>query len=73
MLLHEPDDFPEHMRHDFEEIARELTAVEPIGDEGSAAASTSVMSDIRASEIAKKIVSMYDDITRMYAVETDRR
>jgi NADP-dependent 3-hydroxy acid dehydrogenase YdfG len=58
------------MRNDFEEITRELTAVEPSGDEGSVQATTNAMTDIKASEIAEKIVSIYDQITRMDAVET---
>lgn len=68
--LHEPNDFPKDMRNDFEEITRELTAVEPSGNEGSVQASTNAMTDIKASTIAEKIVSMYDQITRMNAVQT---
>lgn len=75
MLLevHEPNDLPETMRNDFEEITRELTAVEPSEGEGSVQASTNAMTDTKASEIAEKILSLYNRITRMYAVETDVR
>jgi hypothetical protein len=75
MLLevHKPDDLPAEMRDDFEQIVRELTAVEPVGSEGSVQASTNAMTDLKASEIAEKIVSLYDEITRMCAVEADIR
>lgn len=71
MLLevHEPNDLPADMRDDFEEITRKLTAVEPVGDEGSVWASTNAMTDMEASEIADRIVSLYDRITRLDAVK----
>jgi len=71
MLLevHKPDELPEDMRNEFKEITRELTAVEPSGNEGSVRASTNAMTDLEASEIAEKIVSLYDRITRMDAVQ----
>lgn len=69
--LHDPNDFPLEMRKDFEAIQKELTAVPPSGNEGSAKASTNDMTDDKASEIAEKIVSMYDEITRMDEVSSN--
>ncbi len=63
--LQKQDDFPVEMRDDFEVIQKELTAVQPFGEEGSVKASTNAMTDDKASKIAEKIVSMYDKITRM--------
>lgn len=65
MRLQDRNDFPVEMRDDFEAIQNELTAVQPLGDEGSIKASTNAMTDDKASEIAEKIVLMYDQITRM--------
>lgn len=67
--IHEPNDLPADMRNDFEEITRELTTVDPVGDEGSVRASTNAMTDMKASEIADRIVSLYDRITRLDAVK----
>lgn len=53
---------PEDLRPLLEEIRTALTSVEPIGDEGSIAATTRVMSTEEATNIARKIVDLYDKI-----------
>ena len=71
ILLYEQDDFPEEMREQFEAIQTELTSVKPSGNEGSIKASTDAMTDSKATEIAKKIVSLYDSITRIVAIKNE--
>ena len=57
-------DLPPELQAEFASILQEMTSVQPKGKEGSLAASAQAMSTERASEIAERIVSMYDTIVR---------
>lgn len=57
-----PDDMPMDMRETFAEIEARLTAVEPVGDEGRAYATTAVMDEIEAALIAESLVSIYGEV-----------
>ncbi len=58
-LIHvKPNEVPPEIRLDFEQLSATLTSAEPKGDEGSAAATTSRMSDDEAIGIAKKILQI---------------
>jgi len=57
------NEFPEELQKEFEMVEKELTK------EGSVAATTKVMSEEKASEIARKIVSIYNKIARKYCSE----
>lgn len=66
-LIHvKPEDLPESVQHDFIQLAKKLTAVEPKSDEGSVAATTRQMSTTDAIEIADIIVRLADDIRSDY-------
>ena len=55
-LIHvKPDEVPEHIRYEFDQLRTRLTSVEPKGEEGSVAATTSLMSTDEAIEIAQLI------------------
>ncbi|ALB43192.1 hypothetical protein AA650_24525 [Anabaena sp. WA102] len=58
MTLHQPDDFPEELREEFNEIHQKLT------HEGSFEATTTKMSEEEARKIAEKIVDLYDEIAQ---------
>ncbi len=60
------DDFPDDLRWTFEEISKKLTSGTPTGDEGTVQASVSSMSEEEASEIAREIVNLYDQISARY-------
>lgn len=62
-------EFPQELQKEFEMVTKELTKEQPSGNEGSVAATTKVMSEEKASEIARKIVSIYDKIARKYCSE----
>ncbi len=53
---------PDDLRPLFEDIRAALTSVAPVGDEGSIAATTRVMSTEEATNVARKIVELYDRI-----------
>ena len=57
-------DFPEKLQPDFKAILDETTKVD--GPNGSIEASTNAMNDEQASEVAKKIFHLYDEIARNY-------
>ena len=60
-LIHvKVSDLPESIRFEFEEFCSKLTSIDPKGDEGRVAATTSHMSTNEAIEIAQKIVFMAD-------------
>jgi hypothetical protein len=59
------EDMPEKLKTDFGEIKKEFTKVES-AQEGSITASIRVMSDEKAVELARKIVSMNNTIILMY-------
>ncbi len=55
----EPDDFPDDDgRRRFEEIVDKLTTFEQVRDEGSVAASTALMTEDQAVEVASAIVDL---------------
>lgn len=58
------DDFPLDMRDPFIRIENRLTARDPIGDEGRAAATMAVMDEFDARSVVEVIVSMYGEICR---------
>ena len=58
-LIHvKPEIVPEHIRYDFNQLRTRLTSVEPKGEEGSVAATTSLMSTDEAIEITRLIIHM---------------
>jgi hypothetical protein len=65
-LLHlsrlELDQLPENKREEFQEIYREMTSAEMVGNVGKVAASVAAMSQQRASEIAGGIFQIFLDI-----------
>ncbi len=56
-------DVPEDLRHRFQELATRMTSVEPIGDEGSIAATVAKMSTEEAVRVAEEIVYMWDAVS----------
>jgi hypothetical protein len=63
------DDLPEELRGDFEQLERQLTSDEPVGDEGLVDASVRSLSDEEATHLAEQIVGMYDIVTKLDAVD----
>jgi uncharacterized alpha-E superfamily protein len=59
-----PDEFPEEIRYQFTELKNTLSTVEPNGDEGSIATTTSQMSEDKAVATAQEIVNMADWLMR---------
>ena len=57
-------EFPEKLQSDFKTILDETTKVN--GPNGAVEASTKVMNDEQASDVAKKICRLYDEIARNY-------
>ena len=58
-------EFPEEeLYKEFKDLMDELTKEEPIGNEGSWKATIEKMSEEKASELAIKIVEIYDEICR---------
>ena len=64
LLMLKPEDLPEHLQSDFQQLCDDLSRVQASGDEGNIKATVKVMSDDEASTHVKKIVSMYDKIAR---------
>ncbi|MEA5617900.1 hypothetical protein VB711_08620 [Cronbergia sp. UHCC 0137] len=62
--LHEPNDFPEELREEFNEINKRLTEIQATSNEGSVQATTTKMSEEEAGNVAEKIVTLYDQIAR---------
>jgi len=60
LALLRKSDLPVEMQKEFEDLERELTTIEPVGDEGSVRATVEAMDVEQARELAKKIFSMYD-------------
>jgi hypothetical protein len=58
------DQLPETKREEFQEICREITSAETVGDVGKIAASVAAMSEERASAIAEKVFEIFVDISR---------
>jgi len=67
------NDLPEELRGDFEEVERLLTSGEPVGDEGSVDASARSLIDNEATRLAEQIVGLYDAVTKLDAVDEQRR
>ena len=64
------EDFPEDLRKEFAEIISKLTENEtPVDDEGRVQATLNAMSDRYAWSLIEKIVKLYDEISRKYAIE----
>jgi hypothetical protein len=55
---------PADTQDEFDELMERMTAVEPVGDEGSVEATANTLSIEELEEVAESIVSMYDDVTR---------
>lgn len=65
-LIHvKPEELPEKIQNDFRETEEELTKVKAKGSEGDVAASVNAMSEDRASEIAQKIVGMFNTLAEL--------
>ena len=60
------DNFPDDLRLKFEEISKKLTSGTPTGDEGTVQASVSSMNEEEATEIAREIVNLYDQVSARY-------
>ncbi len=64
------EDFPEgELRESFQEITHALTWRPARGDEGTVRATTHLMGDQEAGELVEKIVSLYDEVTRLHGAE----
>lgn len=61
---------PKDVWADLQELTAAVTSKKAVGNEGSVAASTSVMSDEEATKWLRKIAEMFNDIARAYGVET---
>jgi len=55
---------PDEIINEFREITDLIEKAEPIGNEGKIRAAINSMDDVEAGVVAKKILSMYDQITR---------
>jgi hypothetical protein len=65
------EDLPADPRFDFGEVQTQLTAREPEAGEGTVMATIRHMSEADATEIARKIAKIYDQITAAYHAEID--
>ena len=72
-LIHlQPQDLPKEHRNEFADLRARITKETSLGD-GTIAATTSVMSDEDAMQIADQIVSMYDSIAQALGKEDAER
>jgi hypothetical protein len=64
-LMHvDPEKLPSEIKDDFISLSEDLTSGIPVGSEGRVAAFCDKLSNEEAFDYAKRIVSMYDTITR---------
>ena len=63
---HLKETIPDDLVEDFDEVEGRLTCVEPTSDEGTIAATCNAMDDDEAVELAEKIISLHDEISRRY-------
>lgn len=56
------EDLPQDSRNEYEDLMGKLTSVTAIGDEGKLRASLDAMSEEEATELAKVIVDLHDNV-----------
>lgn len=56
------EDLPVNLRTDFQQLLDQVTRVAAVGDEGTISATTRIMSDDEAAEIAKKILNLFHQV-----------
>ena len=66
LIMLKPEELPEEIRTKFIEVKKQLTSVQPVGDEGSIYATTQQMDTDTAVDIARAIVSMADVVACDY-------
>lgn len=65
------DDVPEEMRDEFIEFMDQFTKVEPVGSEGTIAATIPTMDEMQVRKCVEKINGWYSDISRQYGQYSD--
>jgi hypothetical protein len=67
--LNHPEHLPEELLKEFKGIVADLTSTAPVGDEGALNATIKVMTEEKASELAKRILALSDKITWLFALQ----
>ena len=62
----DPVDFPDSLQEEFRNLQRELNSAQPVGDEATAIATISKLSETEAMRYSERILSFYDRITRYH-------
>ncbi len=62
LLYLRPEELPEDLREEFEDLLRDLTAQDDVADEGNTAVKTSRRSDAKAERLARRIFDLYTEI-----------
>ena len=57
-------ELPEEIQNDFKSVLISLTKKEAIGEEGTVRATLNQMTEDEAEDLSRKILSMYDNVTR---------
>lgn len=64
-IIHvEPEKVPAEIQDELRQFERDITRVEAKGSEGSVQATVNAMDDTEVNRMIKRIISMYDTITR---------
>lgn len=71
LLRLQSDDVPDEMRDDFVKFMEQFTKVNPVGDEGSIAATIPTMDEMRVRGCVEKINSWYSNLSRQYGQYSD--
>ncbi len=62
MLYLRPEELPEDLREEFEDLLRELTTQDDVAAEGNIAATKRRLSDAQAERLARRIFDLYTEI-----------
>jgi len=65
------ENVPLEVWNDLQKLKQAVTAKEAVGDEGSAAASTDVMSDEEAGKWLQKVVGMFSDVAQAHGADKE--
>jgi hypothetical protein len=65
LLQLKAEDFPAHLRSDFEYVLRETMKVEATGNEGRVEATTSGMPSAEAIQLIEKIVVLFREVAKV--------
>ena len=61
-----PENFPEELQKDFEEIRKELMKIKALRDEGRVKAAQKGLSDEQANHLSERILNLFISITERY-------